>query len=176
MFCEYCGQYQRRGKHRQHRLRHAEQERTHSCRADGDAQHRAVIKAARGVHSFLHQRVRVSDTLARSACKRGFEFLAVGVILQTVGVGLGVVNHAAVRRYPRKTALPVRQRGEIIHAIVLNADRSYAQLFAQTALLDSAEIIAQEAHCRYHACKQHAGRREHDGRENFLCHTCASSR
>ena len=57
-------------------LRHAEQERTHSCRADGDAQHRAVIKAARGVHSFLHQRVRVSDTLARSGLKRGLDFLA----------------------------------------------------------------------------------------------------
>ena len=97
------------------------------------------------------------------------------MVLKTLGVGLGIVQDAAVGCDPCQAATVGRQLGQIIRAAVLDG-RGETQLVAQLVFLHAAEVIVQKAHDDQQARQQHAPGHEQDGLKDLFGHVVASMR
>ena len=140
------------------------------------AQDRAVREPERDVHRLLAQGGGDAPALAAAGLKRLGEFLAVGVVLHRGRVGVGVVEHRAVGRYPGEAqAVAAAQGFEIVQAVGLDARGGEARLRGELGLLPGGKIAVQRAHDERDAGQHHGEGREEYGAKNAFCHVTPPS-
>ena len=173
---QQAGENERHDEHDQQRLDHADGDHADRRAADGNAQHRAVVQTLGVVHGLFHERRGIARALAGAGRQRLTDLGAQGVVLKALGVGLRVVQDAAVGRDPCQAAAVGRQLGQIVRAAVLDGRCGETQLVAQLVFLHAAEIIVQKAHDDQQARQQHAPGHEQDGLKDLFGHVVASMR
>ena len=167
---------ERRDEHEQQWLEHTDGDHADRRAADGDAQHRAVREPPGIVHGLFHKCRGIARALARTGAQRLTDLGARGVVFQALGIGLGVVQNAAVGRDPRQAVAPGRELRKIVRAAAFHGGRGEAQLVAQLVFFHAAEIAVEKAHDDQQACQQHGTGHEEDGLKDFLGHVVASIR
>ena len=173
---QQAGENERHDEHDQQRLNHADSDHADRRAADGNAQHRAVVQTLGVVHGLFHERRGIARALAGAGRQRLTDLGARGVVLKALGVGLRVVQDAAVGCDPCQAAAVGRQLGQIVRAAVLDGRCGETQLVAQLVFLHAAEVIVQKAHDDQQARQQHAPGHEQDGLKDLFGHVVASMR
>ena len=173
---QHAREDERRNEHEQQRLEHTDGDHADRRSADGDAQHRTVREPLGIVHGLFQKRRGIARALARAGAQRLTDLGARGVVFKALGIGLGVVQNAAVGRDPRQAAAPGRELREIVRAAAFHGGRGEAQLVAQLVFFHAAEVAVEKAHDDQQARQQHGAGHEEDGLKDFLGHVVASMR
>ena len=154
----------------QHRLNHAKQQHRERLLRDADTEHAPVVHTPCDVDRLFKKRLRIPAAFALAGGQRLLYFLARGVVLHRLCVGLRIVEHRAVRRDPRQAVAVRVDRIKICFAALRHAGGSQGQLIAQRLGLETCKVIVQAAHDQHEACQQRAHGDKQRRAENFLCH------